>query len=105
VKNRLNNIILIFTFFVYIQAIGQEITPVSPQPDSALYDPKAEIFYNQSIDMYIEGRADSAMKALNNAILLKPDFVDALYNRGVIEYKSKFYQEALADLNKTGSSQ
>jgi len=66
---------------------------------------RAERLYNQSIDFIQRGLPDSALRALNEALSIRPDFAPALYNRGVIEFRIQKYKPALDDLTKSISIQ
>jgi len=46
------------------------------------------------------GRDEAALKDLDEALRLNPNFADAYQNRGVIKNSLKLFSEALADFNQ-----
>jgi len=56
---------------------------------------KSEDYFNRATDLYFKGKYELAIKAIEKAIELKPDYADAWYNKGVALKDLGRYDEAL----------
>jgi len=56
---------------------------------------KSEDYFSRATDLYFKGKYELAIKAIEKAIELKPDYADAWYNKGVALKDLGRYDEAL----------
>lgn len=64
----------------------------------ALSPESPECWYNRALAYASQGQSTAAIRDSDNALELKPDLVEAAGNRGMLHYKLKHYDLALADL-------
>ncbi|WP_445247829.1 tetratricopeptide repeat protein [Microcoleus sp. OTE_8_concoct_300] len=69
------------------------------KPNNAALDPTAIYFYRGNA-YYKQKEYDRAIEDYNQALLLNPKDVDALYNRGNAYYNKGEYDRAIADYNQ-----
>ncbi len=60
------------------------------------------LYYNKGIILTEMSEFDSAEKAFDQAIQLKPDFGEAYYNRAFVRLKSGHRESGISDLSKAG---
>jgi tetratricopeptide (TPR) repeat protein len=59
-------------------------------------------FYNRALAFDALGCPERALRDYDHALRLDPTFDDAILNRGVLHYRAKRYDSALADLQRAG---
>ena len=85
--------------FLSLQVLAQSKTFVQPQPQ-ILSQLTAIDYFNRGVDKQKSGDNQGAIADFNEAIKLKPDFVEAYYNRGASKALLGDNQGALADFNQ-----
>ena len=62
---------------------------------------KAELYFDQGIELFADGQIELVIKCFSEAIRLKPNYTDAYYRRGnAYGYSLRQYERAIQDYNK-----
>jgi serine/threonine protein kinase/tetratricopeptide (TPR) repeat protein len=78
----------------YLDAIAAQSVCIGAAPEAAT------CFYNRALAFAALGDRERALGDYDQALRLDPTFADALLNRGIINYRAKRYDAALADLQR-----
>ncbi len=69
-------------------------------PQSLMIDDQATLLFRQGYELWNQGQHAEALAAYNQAVELKPDYIDAWYHRGYSLEKLGRYEQALANYDE-----
>ncbi|MEM9978660.1 MAG: tetratricopeptide repeat protein, partial [Cyanobacteria bacterium P01_D01_bin.2] len=82
-----------------VKEMGQQAVQPEPpksEPEQSLLDQQAEKLFAQGNDAYLQGDLFGAIAAYDQALTIKPDLHEALYNKGISLANLGRYEEAIA---------
>ena len=85
---------------VPIETASKSKQPASNIPKQSESELAARAFFAIGFLLYYGNRMEEAISAYDTAIVVKPDFWEAVYNRGILKSELKDYKGAIADFDK-----